>query len=129
MSFCHVSNLVDALDFLLIDSDERGIFHVADPEETTLHTVASTLAEALGKKLLPLPFPMGAAKLAAVACEVFARPLGKTPVLSLKRLDTLTRDFALDCSLLEARGFRPKTSFAEGVAETIQWYRSSGLIS
>ena len=128
MSFCHVSNVVGALCFLLEHTHVRGIFHVADPNTTTLKSAAGTIADSLGARLLPVPFPLFVANLVAIGCELVAQPLGMTPILSRKRLDTLTRDFALDCSALCDAGFVAKTTFAQGVEDTIRWYRSASLV-
>jgi len=128
MSFCHVSNVVDALCFLLKNAHVNGLFHVADPDRITLKLAATTIADSLGARLLPVPFPLFVAKVAAISCELIARPLGKSPILSLQRLDTLTRDFALDCSSLAEAGFVAETTFAQGVEATIRWYRSVSLV-
>jgi nucleoside-diphosphate-sugar epimerase len=87
-----------------------------------------TIARQLGRRLLPLPFPLPAAYLLALACEAAFYPFDAQPVLSRWRLKTLTSDFALDCSSLENLGYRPTVSFEEGVRQTIDWYRSQGLL-
>jgi nucleoside-diphosphate-sugar epimerase len=127
-SLCHVNNLVRALCFTLEHEEIEGLFHVADFPPRTLRQVVQTIAGALKRWLIPIPFPMPAAIAAAVACEGIAGITGVHPPLSRQRLMTLTRDFALDCSALMSRGFHPAASFELGVQETIDSYRSAGVL-
>ncbi|MBI2892438.1 MAG: NAD-dependent epimerase/dehydratase family protein [Deltaproteobacteria bacterium] len=126
MSFCHVDNLVSALLLAVEHEAAKGILHVADAENVTLRLAAETIAAALERRLLPLPFPMPLARAAALACEVAARPLGLRPPLSRARLATLTTDLALDLSEARDLGYEPPVRFADGVKQTIEWYRETG---
>ena len=55
-------------------------------------------------------------------------PLGRTPPLSRARLQTLTRDAALDTRATVELGIAPQVGFEEGVAETVADYKAHGLL-
>lgn len=128
ISFCHVSNLVDAL--LLAATSDRiaGTYHVADEPAPTLRELAETIARALGRRLLPLPLPLPLAWVAAVGCEVAAAALSFAPPLSRARLRTLTGDYVLDCTTTKQCGYRPRVGLEVGVRQTVAWYRRERLI-
>ena len=61
------------------------VLHVADPSPVTLREAVETIARALGKRPLPLPFPMPVARLAAVGLEAAFAPTPWSPPLSRAR--------------------------------------------
>ncbi len=128
MSFCHVENLCIALALCVERDDARGIFHAADARPVTLRETATTIATAADRPLLPIPFPMIAARAAARGLEAVGKVLNIEPPLTRIRLNTITSDWAFDTSKLEALGYRPPVDFLAGTRETIQWYRSEGLL-
>ena len=125
MSFCYLSNLVDAVARLVEGDDTRGIVHVADDPTPTFEQAVTTIARALGRSppRLRLPIPV-AAGLAAVSELAF----GAAGPLSRARLRTLTADAALDVSSARALGIVPRVSFEEGVRRTVAWYQSERLL-
>jgi len=59
-------------------------------------------------------------RVARQICELAERPASLiTPVNDRPGHD---RRYALDCSLLRARGWVPKVGFDEGIARTVRWY-------
>lgn len=127
MSFCHVANLVDALVWAA-EHGASGVLHVADERPVTFREVVGAIAAALGRRPFPVPFPMPLARAVAAACAFAWRPLPGTPPLSPERLVTLTSDCALDTSELLSRGWRPPLDFESGVQQTVEWYRSRGML-
>jgi UDP-glucose 4-epimerase len=128
MSFCYAENLAAAVCFALDEPRASGVLHVADEPPLTFRGAVQTIASALGRRVLPLPFPLPVARAVALACEASFGAIGRNPPLSRARLTTLSADCALDTSETAALGFRPKTAFADGVRETIEHYRSAGLL-
>ncbi len=127
MSFCHVQNLVEAIDFVL-HRDCPPILHITDLPPLTLRQVCTAIAEELGIKLLPLPFPRWAAVSTAICLEIAAAMIGRSPPLSRGRLSTLTSRYALNCDELLGLGFKPPLSFQQGLRETVNWYRNMHLL-
>jgi len=124
---CHVANYARAL-VLCATQDAPGIHHAADEPPRALGEIARTIAAALGRRLPSVPFPIPLARAAAIALEAAGAITGRAPPLSRARLATLTTDVVLDTSSLRAIGWSPTTAFADGVTETIEWYRSEGLL-
>jgi len=63
-------------------------------------------------------------RVAELICELLERPAELiTPVADRPGHD---RRYALDSSRLRARGWAPRRRFAEGLAETVAWYREHG---
>ena len=127
-SFCYVGNLAEGLLWAAETDGVRGVMHIADDRPVTLREAAETIAAALGRGLLPLPFPMPIARALALVIDRVFRSLGRPPPLSPARLNTLTADCALDTRATEALGFRPSTNFTDGVRRTIAEYRDAGVL-
>ena len=85
-------------------------------------------AVAAGDRLLHAPmWPFLAA---AVVCETTLRPLGVQPPLHRRRMDFFRKSFRFSIRNAEsAFGFDPRTSFAQGAAQTAEWYRAHGDLS
>lgn len=129
MSFCHLDNAVEAARFALDVEAARGPLHVADARPVTLRDAVTTIARAAGRHPLPVPFPLGIARLAARATELAFAPLRRPPPLSRARLATLTADCALDTRRLARLGFVPPVGFEEGVRETVARYLVDGALA
>jgi UDP-glucose 4-epimerase len=128
MSFCHLSNLVDAVARLVETGEARGILHVADDPTPTFEQAVSTIARSLGRPPPRLRLPLALAKSLAFMSEVGFGAVGRAPPLSRARLRTLTADAALDVSKTHALGIVPQVSFEEGVRRTVAWYQSEKLV-
>lgn len=128
MSFCHVENLVRALRLLAEHPEARGIFHVADERPVTLREMAEHVAESIGSRLLPLPFPRWLAGTVATAAELVAPRLGMAPPLTRVRLATVVSDFAFDCTPLLRLGYEHPRQWREATRDTLGWYQEAGLL-
>jgi UDP-glucose 4-epimerase/UDP-glucuronate decarboxylase len=101
-AFCHVSDAVDAIRRLMASSAtaEGVVVNVGnDREETTVAALLELVLSAAGfrPRLDPRPAPPGSV---ARRCP------------DISRLRSLT-------------GFEPRVSLAQGVRETLEWYRRS----
>ncbi|MGH2633395.1 MAG: dTDP-glucose 4,6-dehydratase, partial [Tepidiformaceae bacterium] len=101
--------------------NEREWLYVADLVEA-LRLVITSLPAAPGVSALHVGSGERLANLrvARQICELVERPATLiTPVNDRPGHD---RRYALDCSLLRARGWSPKVTFDEGIAKTVRWY-------
>lgn len=97
-SFCYVSDCVNQLA-LLLKAGQDGIYHVGTMEEKTIREVAHAVAGVYGREieLVPGQLPAGS-------------PIRRLP----------------DTAKIEALGYSPEVSFAEGVVPAVDWYRTNG---
>jgi dTDP-glucose 4,6-dehydratase len=95
----YVSDHAGAVDFVLRNGSSGEIYNVAGPTERTNREVVALLLERLGK-----PW--------SLVRHVEDRP-------------GHDRRYAMDGSKLAALGWRPMTSFEDGLAATIDWYRAN----
>ena len=129
-SLIHVYDLVDATIAALEHASADGIYTVSDGEAHRWEDVGGVIARTLGKRLRSFRIPIPLAWLAA-ACAQFSATLGgAAPLVSFDKVremrarcwvclpEKATRDF----------GFRPRVRAAEGLGETIRWYRAQGWL-
>lgn len=128
MSFCHVANLTAALRALVASPEARGIYHVGDDPPVTLRGAVETIAAILGRRLLPIPFPMPAARALAVLCDGASLALRRPLPFGRVRLRTITSDFAFDTARLRGAGYAQVVSFQDGARDAIAFYRERGLV-
>jgi len=95
----YVSDHAGAVDFVLRNGSSGETYNVAGPTERTNREVVALLLERLGK-----PW--------SLVRHVEDRP-------------GHDRRYAMDGSKLAALGWRPMTSFEDGLAATIDWYRTN----
>jgi nucleoside-diphosphate-sugar epimerase len=97
-SFCYIDDCIDALMILLDKGEDRGVYHLGNPaEEHSIKDLALSVAGWFGEGIVIVP--------------------GKLPKGSpTRRLP--------DISKLEALGYEPKVPLTEGLACTLDWYRS-----
>lgn len=128
-----VTNLVDAV-FLALERDDLDgeIFNITDGKLVSKREFIGTIARLAN---LPEPtrsVPLGLAKFLARIMEGTWRLLGKkeAPLLSSARIKFLGLN--LDFDIGKARrelGYQPAVEFADGMAQTIEWCRQTGLLS
>jgi UDP-glucose 4-epimerase len=128
MPLCHVDSLARALSVCVAKAEATGVLYVADTPPATLREIATAIGDALGRRLAPISLPMPFARAAAGALEAAGRIVGRAPPLTRARLATLTADVVFDTAPLSALGWRPARTLADGVTETVAWYRSQGLV-
>jgi len=95
-AFIHVDDFVAALRLVIADSAPDAIYHVGTREEVTIETLAEVIAASFGREVAVVPSEP---------------PAGETD----RRCPDISR--------LEALGFAPARSFAEGVDAVVRWYR------
>lgn len=114
------------------DDRSAGVYYLSDGEVHTWESVCGSLADALGRRrpfFVPVPDPVGYA--AGLASELASR-LGNSPASLNRDKAREMRWPAWTCLPDRARrdlGFQPAVRLAEGLRETIGWYRKEGWIS
>ena len=94
-AFIYIDDFIDALISLIQFGQHLNIYHIGNPEEISINTVAGKLFQYLGREIeiIKGPLPPGS-------------PLRRCP----------------DISKMLELGFRPRISFEQGLAATIEWY-------
>ena len=124
----YVHNLVDLL--LLIAVDKRAIgngYLVHDGEFVTLQKFCEGIANTLGVKPVTTHIPYWVAYAAAVVMEFLWKTLNieKRPLLTTYTVKNLGSrlQFSIDKAKREL-GWKPKVSFKEGFARTMDWLKT-----
>ncbi|MBI0326131.1 UDP-glucose 4-epimerase family protein [Burkholderia plantarii] len=112
-SLVYVDNLADALRCCATDPRATGCFHVADDDAPTVAGLLSMVGEALGRPARLLPFPVG-----------LLRAIGRLTGRSAQ-VDRLAGSLQLDTRRIrEELGWQPPSTTRQGLAATVDWYRS-----
>jgi nucleoside-diphosphate-sugar epimerase len=123
-----IRNLIDAV-FLAIDQTQAvgQVYNLTDGEFVSKRRFIEAVADAFG---LPHPWrrpPLWLARMVTWSFEAAARMRGASEAprfnfTTLKFLG-LSLDFSIDKARREL-GYRPRVSFADGIGETLAWYKS-----
>ena len=126
----HVRDLVAAL-LLAAESDRTGrVYHVAEAAVRPWSHVAAMIAEAVGRRVLRVPIPRSALRLAAGANEKIARLAGRATIFNPDKVrELLAPGWACATERAERElGFRAAIPLPDGIRETADWYRSEGWL-
>lgn len=108
---------------------ENNLFVLAGADRPTTDEMLDGIADALGKKLLPIRVPLWVFDTAAIVLESTLQPLGIQPPLHRRRMDFFKKEFAFSTQhAQETIGYEPKVPFREGIRNTAKWYQERGLI-
>jgi nucleoside-diphosphate-sugar epimerase len=127
----HVDDVVRGIGFMTAGGGLDGeTFHLAGGERLTVTALAARIADALGVAPRRGSLPYALAFAAGAVLEAAYAPLGADPPLSRSRVRTMTqsRVYAID-KARERLSFRPEIDLTRGLAGTVAWYRSSGLLA
>jgi len=103
-----------------------GTYAVAEPTEHRWSDVVSQIARAMGKRPLRVPLPPALVRAAAAATETIGGLAGKAVPFNREKAQEMLAA-AWTCDLAGSEALLPAgeaTPLAEGIASTIQWYRS-----
>jgi nucleoside-diphosphate-sugar epimerase len=126
----YVGNLVDAI-FLALEKPQAvgQVYNLTDGEPVSKRRFIETLVEGLDlPKPRPVWVPLWAARIMAAATEGYARRTGAAEPPALTQAGIKFLGLNLDFSIEKAKrelGYRPRTSFDEGMRQTIAWYRQN----
>lgn len=127
----HVRDLARGLTLAATHPAAVGeTFVMAGHETMSTREMVRLAAQALGRAPPRLRAPMWPFLAAAVAMERTLSPLGIQPPLHRRRLDFFRKSFVFSTAKAQrVLGFVPSVPFAEGAAETAQWYRAEGYLA
>jgi dihydroflavonol-4-reductase len=129
LNLIYVIDLVDVI-MKVVERDHFSgkTYFVNDGQCYSLEHLLDTIAHELNKSVVRMRIPTGLALFVGLLNDVFMPPD--------KRLVTRDKIRELACqywlcsseNISRELGFRPKYVFEQGIAETIRWYRSQGLL-
>jgi len=128
----HVEDVVAALVLAVEHEDMRGkTFHVNDQDSYAMPRILDMLADSLGirprKVRVPEPLAWAAAGGIDVASRVAGKPLA--PFNGDKMRELCAGSWIADSALLtRTTGWKPTWRLAEGLDDTVRWYRRHGWI-
>ncbi len=128
VSLCYVKDLVRALDLCSrADLASGEIFNIADPVPYTYEELGREAGKALKKVLTQVPVPLSLASFAAACSSLISKVKKKPRQLNTSKLiDMKQPGWIADTRKAEERlSFKTATTLAQGVEETINWYREN----
>lgn len=129
---CHPTYIADAVEGLL-GCLERGrtgeVYHIMGPRPVTFRVLGETIAKELGVGAPWLMIPRPVAWLGAMGLELVGQLTGKTPPLSRTGVAFFSENRRFSWQKAHnALGYTPRFDLQAGVAKTVAWYRSEGLL-
>ena len=127
LSLVHVRDLVRGMADLA-ESDASGPFFVGTRGYSWAE-VRAAVEGALGRKTLALPVPGPVIRAAGALAERVGGMVGTLPPLTRDKAEAARHGWV--CSSEKARaavGYAPEIELAEGMAETVGWYRQRGWL-
>ena len=122
----------DAIQGLLQAAENGGIgeiYLITNRDSLPFDEIRKILQRALGVKRLPFYLPEWAALTVASLLEKIFPMLGKAPPVSRKNIESTLADrvFSIEKARREI-GFNPQVDPAEGLKETVEWYKEQGWV-
>jgi nucleoside-diphosphate-sugar epimerase len=131
--YYHLTYIDDLVDGFVLcgthPSAASRTYILAGGEVTTLNELVQRVAQVAGVKPPWLRLPVWPFWIAGALCEAVCVPLGIEPPLYRRRVDFYTKSRAFDITRARREiGFAPKVGLSDGIARTLDWYRSHGWI-
>lgn len=106
-----------------------GIYHVAEPRAYAWSEVLTLMAGIFGRRGVRVPVPKPVLRAAAAVSEGIARWVGNPVIFDREKAKELLAEWLCDTSAAERDlGFEAAVSLAEGLQETVDWYRTYGWL-
>ena len=129
-----LASLVHARDLAaaclhLAEKGCKGVFQVGDGELHSWEKVGKLAGDLLGRQVRPLRIPVAFVHLAGIWGEMVAVLTGRMPVINRDKVrDFLQPFWTASIDRLVAAGYAPRIRLAEGMRETLEWYRAEGWL-
>ncbi len=130
LSICHVRDVVAGVILAAESHRSTGQTYFISGQEARWEELSRTMADALGVSALKVRVPLFALHLAAFLSEWFAPLLREAPTLDRRKARDMSQQY-WTCDWGKAReelGYRPSVTLAEGMQETVEWYRNVGWL-
>ncbi|MDD3816404.1 MAG: NAD-dependent epimerase/dehydratase family protein, partial [Desulfocapsaceae bacterium] len=133
MALLHPTFIDDAVrGFCLLPNNPVAfgqIYNIAGPRTMTVREYVRMIGKTLGVSLPGLRLPISFARSLAKLFERVSRFSGKEPLLSLSKVDFLTKDHGSDISkAIRELGYKPLTDLTNGMKRTTEWYHQNMLL-
>lgn len=133
MALLHPTFIVDAVQgFCLLPNNPVAfgqIYNIAGPRTMRVREYVQTIAKTLGVPLPGLRLPISFARSLAMLFERISRISGKEPLLSLSKVEFLTKDHGSDISkAIRELGYKPVMDLKQGMKWTTEWYCQNMLL-
>ena len=133
LSLIHVSDLADAVVALAgISGYDGGPIEVHDGHAGGYRwqDIVAVATEVFGHPIRTVPVPRPIMLLLAACTRAGSRVLGKRPILSPGKVDELYHpDWVCQGNFLcELTDWKPRIGLAQGLGETLRWYREAGML-
>jgi nucleoside-diphosphate-sugar epimerase len=130
---CFVANLAHAVERALLTEDETGeVFNVTDGADIPWKSFLDLVGRELGARPPRFPLPSGPLFALSVAMERLYRAFGskRPPLITPYRIAQSARDYSFSVQKAMRRlGYEPPFTTAEGVRESVRWYRDQKAFS
>ena len=129
-TFVHVNDVVRTIGAAVEASIDREILFVGHPRPVTGREILEATRRAIGGPATIVPIPQLITRLAAAACDLAGRVIGRPLPLNRWRYVELSAEgFVCRVDRLRERlGIVAALDLGEGLADTARWYRRAGLI-
>jgi nucleoside-diphosphate-sugar epimerase len=129
---CHPTFISDAVDGMLLclrQGHAGEAYHILGPRPVTFRELGTEMARALEVRPPRMSIPKPLAMLGAVGLECAAKITGKKPPLTRTGVDFFGQDRQYSWERAHKElGYQPKYDLAEGMAQTVAWYRKQSWI-
>jgi nucleoside-diphosphate-sugar epimerase len=130
LSLIHVLDLAESLRLAALHGRSGSLYYVADGPPHSWGEIVQTVGAAMERRVRFVRLPLAVGRLAAHSSCTLARFTGSKPMLTPERVANMAED-AWTCNDARARtelGFTPVIRLADGMAETVRWYRQEGWL-
>ncbi len=129
--FVDVRDLARSFRLALEHPERNGeIYHIGGRLHMHLFEAVNIMADELGVSRPKIKIPLWPVQLAGSLCEAICMPLGITPPIYRRRVDFFAKSRWFDISkAIRELEYQPLKDFREEVRDTIEYYRSKGLLS
>jgi len=131
MTLVHASDLVRGMIAAAESDATRGkTYFIGNDATVSWEALKKVTMDALGARALTLPVPRSLVLPLATVVEGLGTLMGRYPPLNREKGQELLRAAKI-CSSARAKedfGYEPQVPLAQGVADTIAWYQTQGLL-
>jgi nucleoside-diphosphate-sugar epimerase len=131
LTLVYVEDLAAGIVSALLHPNAAGeTFFIGAPQVVTTAQLAQQVATTMGVRTMSLPLPTGVLWLACQWAELVSKLTKKANVLSAQKYpELIAPGWVCDVTRLRSEmGFECRTTLAEGLVKTRDWYRAQGWL-
>lgn len=130
LHFIHVDDLTDFMIHVANREDTLGeVIICGNTEPITFKDTVKILNKAMNKRSPFVRIPAWPFFMLGSICEKIFLPLNINPPIFRRRVAFFINDRSFDTKKMQSIDFLPKWNNAEGLRQTLQWYRSNGWLN